>query len=66
MTDRGNRSLFNNVEIIAVPNMTAEVCTSSVQNEFISRWGWPLTIHSNQDRSHDSNVFKELCRMLEI
>ena len=54
------------MEIIAVPDMMAEVCASSVLNEFISRWGCPLTMHSDQGRTYESKVFKELCRMLEI
>ena len=73
VTDRGNRYILlltdhfsKYVEIIAVPDMTAEVCASSVLNEFISRWGCPLTIHSDQGRTYESKVFKELCRMLEI
>ena len=73
VTDRGNRYVLlltdhfsKYVEIIAVPDMTAEVCASSVLNEFISRWGCLLTIHSDQGRTYVSKVFKELCRMLEI
>ena len=73
VTDRENRYILlltdhfsKYVEIIAVPDMTAEVCASSVLNEFISRWGCPLTIHSDQGRTYESKVFKELCRMLEI
>ena len=46
--------------------MTAEVCASRIVNEFIARWGCPLAIHSDQGRTYKSNVFKEMCRMLEI
>ena len=31
------------VEILPVPDMTAEVCVSKILNEFISRWGCPYT-----------------------
>ena len=54
------------VEIIPVPDMTAEICASKILNEYISRWGCPLSIHSDQGRTYESKVFKELCRMLEI
>ena len=46
--------------------MTAEICAQKILNEFISRWGCPLSVHSDQGRTYESQVFKQLCRMLEI
>ena len=46
--------------------MTAEECASKIVNGFISRWGCPLTLHSDQGRSYKSRVFREMCRMLEV
>ena len=73
VTERGNRYILllkdhfsKYVEILAVADMTAEVCASRIVNEFNARWGCPLTIHSYQGRTYESNVFKEMCRMLEI
>ena len=79
VTPRGNRytdHFSKHVEIIPVPDMTAEVCASRLQysfNEYIARLGCPLSIHSDQGRTHsdqgrtyESKIFKELCRMLEI
>lgn len=73
VTDRGNRYILlltdhftKYVEIVAVPDMTAEVCAAKVLNEFISRWGCPLVIHSDQGRTYESKIFSEMCRMLEI
>ena len=73
VTARGNRYILlvtdhftKYVEIIPVPDMTAEVCASKILNEVISRWGCPLTIHSDQGRTYESQVFSELCRMLEV
>ena len=73
VTDRGNRYILlltdhftKYVEILAVPNMTAEVCAARILNEYVSRWGCPLSIHSDQGRTYESNVFKEMCRMLEV
>ena len=73
VTDRGNRYILlltdhftKYVEIIPVPDMTAEVCAQKILNEFISRWGCPLSVHSDQGRTYESAVFKQLCRMLEI
>ena len=73
VTAQGNRYILlltdhfsKFVEIIPVPDMTAEVYASRILNEYISRWGCPLSIHSDQGRTYESKVFKELCRMLEI
>ena len=73
ITPRGNRYILvltdhftKFVEVIAVPDQSAEVCASKILNEFIARWGCPLSIHSDQGRNYESKVFKELCRMLEI
>ena len=73
VTDRGNRYILlltdhftKYVEIIPVPDMTAEVCAQKILNEFISRLGCPLSVHSDQGRTYESAVFKQLCRMLEI
>ena len=45
VTERGNRYILlltdhytKYVEIIAVPNMTAEVCAARILNEYVSRW----------------------------
>ena len=73
ITNNGNRyilvltDLFSKyVEVIPVPDLTAETCANKIINEFISRWGCPLSILSDQGRTYESKVFKELCRMLEV
>ena len=73
VTDRGHRYILlftdhftKNVEIIPVSDMTAEVCAQKLLNEIIPRWGCPLSIHSDQGRTYESKIFKELCRMLEV
>ena len=73
VTDRGHRYILlftdhftKNVEVIPVRDMTAEVCATKLLNEVIPRWGCPLAIHSDQGRTYESQVFKQLCRMLEV
>ena len=74
ITDRGNRFVLlfsdhftKNVEIIAMPDMTTEICADKLLNEVISRWGCLRAIHNEQgSRTYESRVFKELCRMLEV
>ena len=40
------------VEIIPVTDMTAEVCAQKMLNEFISRWGCPLSVHNDHGRTY--------------
>ena len=39
---------------------------SVLLNEFIGRFGTPLSIHSDQGRNYESTIFRELCKLLEI
>ncbi|MES9880687.1 MAG: reverse transcriptase domain-containing protein [Sedimenticola sp.] len=72
-TPRGNRYIlvvadhFSKwVEIFPIEDQTAETCARVILNEVIARFGTPLSIHSDQGRNYESQVFKELCRMLEV
>ncbi len=53
-------------EAYAIPDQTAKTCAGKLLAEFISRFGCPLDLHSDQGRNFESNIFKELCRLLEI
>ena len=68
-TPRGNRYVlivtdyFSNwVEVLPIPDQTAE----TTANEVIGRYGCPLDIHSDQGLNYRSELFTELCRLLEI
>ena len=37
-----------------------------ILNEVICRFGCPHSIHSDQGRNFESNIFQEFCRMLKI
>lgn len=72
-TERGNKYILvitdqftKYVEVLAVPNQRAEDCASRLLNEFISRWGAPLKIHSDQGTTFESKIFQELCKLLEV
>ena len=54
------------VEVFAVPDQTAVTCAEKLLNEVIARFGCPLSLHSDQGRNYESNIFKELCRLLGI
>ena len=73
LSSRGNKYLlvvqeyFSKwAEIYAVPDSTAETCAEVILNEFIARFGSPLTIHSEQGRCYEAEIFRDLCKMLEI
>ena len=72
-TPRGNRYVLvvtdyftNWVEIFAVPDQTAVTCAERILNDVIARYGCPLDLHSDQGPNYRSNIFQELCRLLEI
>lgn len=72
-TPRGNRYIMvltdhftKYVEIIAVPNQHAEECANKIVNDFVARWGAPLTIHSDQGPTFESKVFKKMCQILGV
>ena len=73
VTPRGNRYIMvltdhftKYVEVIPTPDQSAEVCAAKVVNEFIARWGCPLSIHSDQGRNFESKIYQEMCQLLDI
>ena len=54
------------VEVAAVPEQTAEVTARKLLQEFISRFGSPLEIHTDQGRNFESTLFLELCDLLQV
>ena len=54
------------LECYPLPKHTAENVVSKVVKGFISRFGCPLEIHSDQGSEFDSALFKSVCNLLEI
>ncbi|CAC5395525.1 unnamed protein product [Mytilus coruscus] len=54
------------VEIFPIPDQTAATCAYFILNEVICRYGCPLSLHSDQGRNFESEIFTELCSLLEI
>ena len=72
-TERGNRYLlvaqdyFSKwTEIYAVPDATAVTCANVLVNEFFARFGIPLSVHSDQGRCFESELFSSMCSLLGI
>ena len=73
VTSRGNRFILvmsdyftKYVEVIPVADQPAETCANAVIEHFIARWGSPLQIHSDQGAAFESNLFNELCSILQV
>ena len=54
------------IEAYALPNQTAEVTAQTLVNEFISTYGFPIEIHTDQGHNFKSDIFKELCRLITL
>ena len=54
------------VECLAVPDQTAKTVCQILVDQFFSRFGLPLYIHSDQGRNFESNLFQEICKLLDI
>ena len=71
-TPRGNRyalvvmDYFTKwVEISPIPDQSAQTCADKIL-EFVCRFGCPLSIHSDQGRSFESEIFQDLCKILHM
>ena len=73
LTQRGNKYILvatdyftKWVEAFPVPDQTAVTCADVLLNEFFSRYGTPIQLHSDQGRNFESDLFAELCKLLEV
>jgi transposase InsO family protein len=53
-------------EAYAIPSMTAQVVADKFVTEWVCRYGCPTVLHSDQGRQFESELFQELCRLLDI
>jgi transposase InsO family protein len=54
------------VECIPLPSLTAEVTAIAAVNEFFTRFGCPLQLHTDQGSNFESKLFKAVCELLQI
>ena len=73
LTPRGNKYVLvvtdyftKWVEIFAIPDQTAVTCAVVLLTEVFSRLGTALDLHSDQGRNFESDIFAELCQLMEI
>ena len=53
-------------EAYALPDIEAETVAQKLVTEFICRYGVMETLHSDQGRQFESQVFQDICKMLGI
>ena len=73
VSDKGNRyvlvvgdSFTRWIEAYALPDQTAQSIAHVLVYEFFSRFGPSLELHSDQGRAFESELFQQICRLLEI
>ena len=54
------------LECFPLPDQTAETIAKKVVDGFISRFGCPLQIFTDQGKNFDGNLFAAVCSLLEI
>lgn len=53
-------------EAYALKDHMAETVARTLMDEFICQFGVPYSIHTDQGGEFESNLFKEICNLLEI
>lgn len=53
------------MEVYPIPQQNADTIADKLVNEFISRFGIPLKVHTDQVRNFESQLFKEICLLME-
>ena len=54
------------VECYAMPNQLSSTVADKIVFEFLSRYGCCLDLHSDRGTNYQSELFREVCRLLEI
>ncbi len=73
LTDKGKRYILvvadwftKWTECIAIPDLEAKTVAQALIDNFISRYGTPLQIYSDQGSCFESKLMEELCALLGI
>ena len=54
------------VEIVPLQSQNAEITAKAVIDNFLSKFGYPFQIHSDQGRNFESKLFHSVCELLKI
>ena len=53
-------------EVAPMKDQNAETVARTMVDQYISRWGSPMQIHTDQGRNFDGVLFNEVCRILGV
>ena len=53
-------------EAYAIPDMTAQTVADKIVTEWVCRYGCATVLHSDQGRNFESELFTEMCKLLDI
>jgi hypothetical protein len=72
-TDNGNKYILvvsdyftRWTEAFPIPNQEASTVARVFVNEYVCRYGVPVTLHTDQGRNFESKLLKEMCEILKI
>ena len=72
-TPRGNKYIlvicdyFSKwTQAFPIPDHTAKTVAETFVTKWVALWGCPLSLHTDQGRDFESNLFKEMCGLLGI
>lgn len=54
------------IECYAIPDQRAETVANKIVFEYFCRFGLPLDLHSDQGKNFQSELFRQMCCLLEI
>ena len=54
------------LEIVLIPNQNSEIIAKAMVDNFISKYGCPTKLHSDQGTNIDCVLMNKLCNLLQI
>ena len=65
-SESDNRYVLLMGDAYAIPEFSAKTVAQKLVYEFFSRFCTPFDLHSDQGRNYESQLFKEVCELLEV
>ena len=53
-------------QVYVMPNQTAPVVAKTLWEQFLTHYSWPSKILTDQGKSFENNLFRELCALAQV